>query len=74
MPFRLEREERAPGIRWVHLYATEGESLEGADRRVNTEARKWARELNMTAGNRVSSGGQYGIQEWRHSVCYSFKP
>ena len=69
------RELRGSSAYWVHMHGTGNfSSLEESemDRKLNAEARRWARELGMKSGGWVSGGGEYG-NEWRHSLCYYFK-
>ncbi|MFJ2778141.1 MULTISPECIES: hypothetical protein [unclassified Kitasatospora] len=72
--YTVERETRGGTVRWVHVRGDINDfNQNAADRMCNTEARKWAAELGMTAGSWVSGGGEYG-PKFRHSLCFTFKP
>jgi len=71
-----QREKRGAVAYWVHVHADEpGETFDRrkAEAMARATARKWAAELGMTSGGSVSGGGEYG-QQWRHSLCFMFKP
>jgi hypothetical protein len=70
----ITRELRGDSAYWIHVVGPAGK-LGLASRMAGAEARKWAKELGAAEGKRmraqrVSSGGQYGSDKFRHSVCY----
>lgn len=71
--FVVEREYRGHGIYWVHVYGP-GNATQRAGRIVAAEAKKWATELDKTAGGWISGGGEFGGKgSWaRTSRSYSF--
>jgi hypothetical protein len=67
------RELRGDSAYWIHVEGP-ANKLGLASRMAGAEARKWAKELagegERMRAMRVSSGGQYGSETFRHSVCY----
>lgn len=69
-----EREERAPGGMWVHVYlSTRG----GRDvsHLASREAEQWAAETGRASFGPVTYGGSWnGQAKWtRWSACYTFR-
>lgn len=75
----VEREERTPGIYWIHVYGPNTTAfLNSTDRVATAQARRWAADLGMTAGGWVSSGGGWngvkgGGNHAHMSYCYAFR-
>jgi hypothetical protein len=73
----ITRELRGDSAYWIHVVGPAGK-LGLASRMAGAGARKWAKELGAAEGkrmqaSRISSGGMYGPDGFRHSVCYSIK-
>jgi hypothetical protein len=71
----VTRELRGTSAYWIHVEGP-ANKLGLAARTAGAGARKWAKELSEQGEQRmqavrVSSGGQYGPETFRHSVCYS---
>lgn len=67
----VTRELRGDTAYWIHVTGP-SHLLGHAARKAGAGASKWAKELGKGPARRISSGGEYGPDTFRHSVCYTF--